>query len=202
MTGPGDSAARTDLRDLLDRPEGWRTQSIPGATTPVRLWRLRLDRATSATVSVVQFPAGWRRPGVGSYSVAEEFVLLSGGLDMNGRHFAAGDWVFVPPGAERTETFSARGAIAVAWFGGVPDWRPDEFDPGAELDVLEAAQRPPVGVLRPPAAPHGGTDVAADQIMPSRQPRDILDAGDWSWWWVPRGASWSEPGRRVFVRSW
>lgn len=199
MTETVPGPRRVDLLEVLRTPSDWVQQQIPGGSAPVRLHRLHLDRASRASVSLVEFPAGWSRVSSGSYAVAEEFVLLMGALEMNGRRHEPGDWAFVPAGGRREDTRAPGGALALAWFGGVPTWRPGEYDERCGTAVAPADV---VGVLKAPSAGHGGTEVVAGPLEPAAVARDVLDARSWTWRWLPPGSAHPPGVDRLVVRSW
>lgn len=199
MTEPAGTARSVDLLHVLRSPSAWVEQHIPDGSAPVRLHRLHLDRTSKASISLVEFPAGWSRAVSGSYAVAEEFVLLAGALEMNGQRHEPGDWAFVPAGARRADTRAGAGALALAWFGGVPTWQPGEYDEGRLTMVAPADV---VGVLMTPSGAHGGTEVVAGRLGRSARARDTLDIRSWTWSWLPAGATRPRRVDRLVVRSW
>lgn len=199
MTGPVDGLRAVDLHELAATSAGWVDQEIPGGSAPVRLHRLWLDRASKASVSLVRFPPGWERTATGSYAVAEEFVVLAGVLEMNGRHHGAGCWAFVPADACRQDTRTPDGALALAWFGGVPTWQPGWYDVRRRTASGPADA---LGVLMAPSAGHGGSEVVSGPLAPAPGVRDALDVERWTWTWLPAGAGLPDRVDRLLVRSW
>lgn len=100
----------------------WTPFTIPGSDPPVELVRLEVDRADGSSTSLVRFPPGWSRPEAGHYVCGEEFVVLAGGLTVSGVAYGPGDRGWIPDGGTRSGSRSAGGALAVAWFSGVPAW--------------------------------------------------------------------------------
>ncbi|WP_395105363.1 cupin domain-containing protein [Actinomadura sp. SCN-SB] len=100
----------------------WRSFTIPSSAPPVRLLRLEVDRSDGSSTSLVRFPPGWSRPDAGHYLVGEEFVVLEGGLTVSGVEYGPGDHGWIPAGATRHGSRTETGALALAWFSGVPDW--------------------------------------------------------------------------------
>lgn len=199
MTDPADGPRVVDLHRVAATPAGWVEQQIPDGSEPVRLHRLRLDRESKASVSLVRFPPGWVRATTGSYAVAEEFVVLAGALEMNDRRHDAGSWAFVPADARRQDTRTPGGALALAWFGGLPLWQPGRYDVRRRTTAgpVEA-----VGVLRAPSPGHGGTEVVCGPLGPAPGVRDALDVERWIWTWLPAGSALSGSTDRLVVRSW
>lgn len=162
--------AALDLAALLSAEDGWRAVTLPGSSPEVALHRLHLDAATRATVSLVRFPPGWRRPATGRYDVGEEFVLLAGDLTVSGVSYGAGDWAWLPPNHVRAASGSKTGALAVAFFTGVPRWWAGQ--PGDEAPSGLTAQSSAPGLLRPDEG-HGWTEVAG--TAPPRAGEVALD---------------------------
>lgn len=96
----------------------WVDYDIPDSNLPVELVRLESAPPSHGFTSFVRFPRGWQRRVAGSYVSNEEFIVLDGKLEMNGTIYSAGEWVFVPAGAERSNTSTPVGALTVAWFHG------------------------------------------------------------------------------------
>ncbi len=119
-----------------------RRYEMPGGRPAVAIRRLATDER-GASWSAVRFPPGFRRPQPGWYPADEEFLVLDGAISVSGVVHAAGGYAFLPAGYLRIDTFSNRGALAVAWFSDRPIWREDTKS--------DAAYRPDL-VL------HGGAD--------------------------------------------
>lgn len=98
----------------------WRAFAIPGSTPDVRLSYLHVE-PDKAFTAVVQFPAGWSRPGTGWYDHIEQVLFLDGEFQMSGRTYRAGDYGWFPAGYVRSGSSSA-GALALAWFSGPNRW--------------------------------------------------------------------------------
>ena len=74
----------------------------------------------------VRFPAGWSRPDVGHYAVAEEFLVLEGELGVDGRRWKAGELAWIPAWRRRHDVRTEAGCLVFVWFGGTPRWLPGE----------------------------------------------------------------------------
>lgn len=107
--------------DLDARVAELASTSVPDANLPLATSVLQVDKASSGTCLLVSFPAGWER-GPGSYTCAEHAVVIDGSIELDGTLWDAGSAFFIPAGAQRTRTFSPGGALAIAWFAGVPRW--------------------------------------------------------------------------------
>lgn len=107
--------------NLLSGERDWRDIEIGGGTPSVRLERLHYDRATKASTSLVEFPAGWTRPDTGWYPCAEELHVISGSITVSGLTYEAGGYGYMPPFYSRIDS-SSDGCLALAWFSGAPGW--------------------------------------------------------------------------------
>lgn len=184
------------LREIDD----WLNLTIPGSDRPVQMHVLHADPASGASVAMVRFPAGWGRPGIGIYAVAEEFVVLEGSIRI-GQQFSAGDYVYLPPRTVREASFTEHGAVVVAWFSGRPVWTPGAPDVPAAGDPVTSRTS---GVLRADAAEVPGAyevrEIASGS--PEAEDVDILDPASWQWEWVPAGASANLVGPGQHARTW
>jgi hypothetical protein len=120
---------------------------IPDSNTPVKMNRLHIWN-DGTSVLVVNFPAGWSRPIIGSYECAEEFIMLEGELHMSGEVFRAGDHAWVPPHSLRIGTSSPNGATALAWFYGRPKWSRQIDDEGSNTQIKTTLKNDFVGEVR------------------------------------------------------
>ncbi|MEU4821964.1 hypothetical protein AB0H37_08850 [Actinomadura sp. NPDC023710] len=100
----------------------WKPLTIPGSGPPVELVRLEIDPADGSSTSLVRFPPGWRRPGAGHYLCGEEFVVLEGRLTVSGVAYGPGERGWIRSAVTRRDSRSEAGALALAWFSGVPAW--------------------------------------------------------------------------------
>jgi hypothetical protein len=110
----------------------WRDAPMPGAT-PVQM-ALLPKLPDGGFRAFVRFPAGWSRPDVGHYAVAEEFLVLEGELSLNGKTWKSGGLAWVPAWQPRRDLGSRTGCLVFAWFGGTPRWIPGESARQASAD--------------------------------------------------------------------
>ena len=119
----------------------WQSAAMPGSNGPVELARLP-SMDDNAFRAFVRFPAGWARPGAGHYAVPEEFLVLEGGLSLDGRTWHAGGYAWIQAGRVRTGSRSTAGCLAFAWFGGPPRWVVgDAAAPATDVDLQLAHWR-------------------------------------------------------------
>lgn len=116
MNAPGDSW--TSLEELVAKLA---ETPVLDANLPLHTYLLHADPDSRASCLLVQFPVGWKR-GTGTYSCAEHALILEGEIILDDHTWKATEGFIVPGGITRRETYSPRGALAVAWFGGAPRW--------------------------------------------------------------------------------
>ena len=180
--------------DLRSRP-----MTIPGSTPDVDLTRLHVDERTRASVSLVRFPPGWARPGVGHYRCAELFVVLNGALEVSGVRYAADNYGYLPARVARADSRSQDGCLAVAWFSGPAAWSdglPPEPAGEAALDGRLGKGDPPAGV--------GGGAYGSDRVPagPVEVPTELLWVELGRWCLLPSGATPPPLPGPVLVRHW
>ncbi|MGH2812734.1 MAG: hypothetical protein ACRDI1_08500 [Actinomycetota bacterium] len=172
--------------------------------------RLQEDTASRAFSGLVRFPLGWERPGPGYYEADEEFVVVDGVLEMSGRTYTAGDWVFVPAGSLRERT-AARPALALVRFFGPARWVPSEVGAGGEaisrrVEDSRGSVDSPFGAGR--AVLLRRSETSSSWVVdpppagtPSPFEAELLDAEGRSWVWVARGAALPGFFGRCFCRT-
>jgi hypothetical protein len=139
----------------------WREAPMPGAA-PVEM-ALLPKLPDGGFRAFVKFPAGWSRPDAGHYAVAEEFLVLEGGLSLNGKSWTRGELAWIPAWTLRRGLGSTTGCLVFAWFGGTPRWVPGQ----------------------PPQAPEDSRHRASIEgrelvrLMPGV--RETLNLGDYTW---------------------
>lgn len=108
--------SRPNDLDLTAAEQPWRQVPMPGANQGVDLVPLASSGQTFALL--VRFPAGFDRSTPGGYVCAEEFVVLDGFVEIEGRRYGRGDLTFIPAHYLRTSMLAPEGCTAIAWFGG------------------------------------------------------------------------------------
>jgi hypothetical protein len=112
------------MHELTFASLAWREAPMPGAN-PVQM-ALLPKLPDGGFRAFVRFPAGWSRPDVGHYAVAEEFLVLEGELSLNGKTWKSGGLAWIPAWQSRRDLGSRTGCLVFAWFGGTPRWIPGE----------------------------------------------------------------------------
>jgi hypothetical protein len=176
----------------------FRSNTIPDSTPDVALTRLHVDRLSRASVSLVRFPAGWARPGTGSYRCAELFVVLDGEIEVSGECYRPGEYGYLPARTARADSHSRGGCLAVAWFSGPPVWSDGLPAEPAEKASLHSrlGEDDPAGV--------GGGARGRDRVPvgPVEAATELLWPAAGRWCLLPSGASPPPLPGPALVRRW
>lgn len=180
----------------------WVDFDIPGGTEPVSLARLRVEEGSGAMSLLVRFPGGWERPVPGHYDIAEELIVLDGVLTLSGREYAAGEWVWLPPGYHRSGYAVGAGVLAFARFFGTTRWVPggkSAASVDAEHRSLDAV--PPGTLLR--KSETDAASIVAPPVAGQRAVADteLFDLDDHRWAWIAAGGEFPQFRGRCFSRT-
>lgn len=113
--------SRVTELDLTASEQPWREVPMPGANLGLEL--VPLASAGETFTILGRFPAGFDRPTPGGYFGAEEFLVLDGHLEIEGRRYVRGDLTFIPANYLRTAMQAPEGCTVLAWFGGAAIFR-------------------------------------------------------------------------------
>lgn len=194
----------------IDDDLGWEPFDIPGGSMPVRLVTVRAEAATRARTVLVAFPEGWRRDEAGSYSCAEEIVVIDGAFEMNGALFDAGSWAYVPAGTGRRATIARPSALVLARFDGSPRWSAHTGEempiPVRALAVETRGGVNPFGARRASLLRRGPESVSWIADVPEAGGlagtyTEVLDLGLRTWHWIPAGSAYPELEGPCFCRT-
>lgn len=98
----------------------WQGGLHSGARPEVESKTLSIDDAGTDATTVVRYPAGWRRHAPEHLTCHEEFLVLEGELEVNGRRYGLHQYGFFPAGYVRSEAASPNGATVLTMFYGAP----------------------------------------------------------------------------------
>ncbi|MSO65532.1 MAG: DUF4437 domain-containing protein [Alphaproteobacteria bacterium] len=117
----------------MGRPhiEFLQSQSLPwskglpgGARADVDAKVLSVDTTAGDCSVLVRFPAGWSRPSPEVLAVDEEFYVLDGELEINGRRYGPDTYAHLPGGYRRLTQAAPSGAVLLAFYSGRIDTAP------------------------------------------------------------------------------
>lgn len=86
----------------------------------VEVKTLSRDREGGAASLILRYPAGWRRTGPEHLHADEEFLVLDGALELNGRRYGDKAYAHLPAGYTRHDTASPEGATVLTFFSARP----------------------------------------------------------------------------------
>lgn len=133
----------------------------PGLYAPgrddVAMKLLSRDEAGTAGTCIVRYPAGWQR-GQHWVTAHEEFLVLAGAIEINGRRYERHSYGFLPAGYPRAAAACPAGAVLLTMFYDRPETHPGVppaglCDPGllvAYVNPLDMAWDP--GLVDPQLA--------------------------------------------------
>lgn len=97
----------------------------PGLARPdAELKILSRDPADGACSVLMRYPPGWSREGPEHIRADEEFYVLDGTLEMDGRCYAADHYAFLPAGWTRQSMRSPGGCVLLAFYNREPELVP------------------------------------------------------------------------------
>jgi hypothetical protein len=91
-----------------------------GARPDVESKVLSRDAEDGSSTCIVRYPAGWTRERAEHLAAHEEFLVLEGALEINGRRYDTHTYGFLPAGYVRERARSERGAVLLTMFYGEP----------------------------------------------------------------------------------
>ena len=152
------------LADWVDQP--FRQVPMPGSNGHIDM--VPLASIPGHLSLLGRFPAGFVRDVPGGYHASEEFLVLDGELEFDGRVLRRGDLTVVPGHYVRRGMSSPKGCVLLAWFAGAPDFLAPE-----ELAATTAA-------------------VEVRNVLGSEQPGLSSDAAVWEISSSERPSGWFE----------
>ena len=84
---------------------------------------LSRDPETGACSMLMRYAPGWRRQGDERIDAAEEFYVLEGAFELNGRRYLRDHYAFLPADWPRTSMASPEGCVLLAFFDREPHLR-------------------------------------------------------------------------------
>ena len=122
--------ARPHIEFIHEQVLPWTKGLYGGARPEVEVRTLSLDEETGGSSLVLRYPPGWRRTTPEALAADEEFFVLSGSLEINGRTYRDLTYGFLPAGHLRESASSPDGAVVLTFF----EHEPRVGDAGAGRD--------------------------------------------------------------------
>lgn len=98
----------------------FRTGLYGGARPEVQVRTLSIDLDHGDSSTQIKWPAGFKRTEPEYLECDEEFLVLQGELEINGRLYKKHDYAHLPRGYLRRTQSSARGAVTLTFFSAEP----------------------------------------------------------------------------------
>jgi hypothetical protein len=98
----------------------WRRIGPSNARPDAEYKFLSRDEKTGGCSALIRYPPGWHREGPEHLGVAEEFYVLSGMLEINGKQFGFDHYGYVPAGCTRGSMSAPQGAVVLTFFDAEP----------------------------------------------------------------------------------
>jgi hypothetical protein len=96
----------------------WSRGLAGGLRPEVESKLLSQDDTDGSATCIVRYPAGWTRTAPEHVTTHEEFLVLDGALEINGRLYEKHCYGFLPAGYPRERAHSARGAVLLTMYYG------------------------------------------------------------------------------------
>jgi hypothetical protein len=96
------------------------TRGVQGIRADVESKTLSADDTDGSSTCIVRYPAGWAREAPEALSTHEEFLVLDGSIEINGRRHERHTYAFLPAHYPRGSVRSATGAVLLTMFHGAP----------------------------------------------------------------------------------
>jgi hypothetical protein len=98
----------------------WQAGLYGGARADVQSKTLSRDDTDGSATMIVRYPRGWSRTAPERLLAHEEFLVLEGAIEINGRHYETHAYGFLPAGFPRQSARSGHGAVLLTMFHGEP----------------------------------------------------------------------------------
>lgn len=114
----------------------WRRIGPGNARPDAEFKFLSRDAVDGASSAIIRYPPGWRRACDETIGAAEEFYVLAGEIEINGRAFPFDSYGYFPAHASRRTMSTGAGAAVLTFFDREPMLEAGNGDPRADLGVV------------------------------------------------------------------
>ena len=129
------------------------SQTLPWRASPwphlpgCQMKTLSRDADSGAVSVLVRYPSGWQAPGAGSLATDEEFLVVDGAFEIDGRTCRQDCYAWLPAGARQAVRAAPDGAVVLAFYAEEPLWIDDDAPaappaPEAEPAFIDAYELP------------------------------------------------------------
>lgn len=113
--------AREHVEFIQAQALSWRGGYLDGAREDVEVKVLSEDGESGACSILIRYPEGWSLDGARHTTVDEEFMVLDGALEINGRTYDLDCYADLPAGFEWASASAPGGAVVLAFFDARPN---------------------------------------------------------------------------------
>lgn len=139
--------ARPHIEFIQSQVLPFRRGLYGGARPEVEVRTLSIDDEGGDSSTQIKWPAGFSRSTPEYLDADEEFLVLEGALEINGRHYRKHDYAHLPRGYLRRTQSSTAGAVTLTFFSGEPhavmsDRAGNNFDPKRLVEHIDTRAHP------------------------------------------------------------
>jgi hypothetical protein len=114
----------------------WEEGLYGGARPDIHVKTLSKDDSDGSATMILRYPRGWHRARPERLGAHEEFLVLDGAIEINGRHYGRHAYGFLPAGYPRESARSTAGAVLLTMFYGEPEVAPARSTPSWDERLL------------------------------------------------------------------
>ena len=129
--------ARPWIEFLYAQKLPWNTGLYGGARADVESKILSIDDTAGDSSTLIRYPAGWERTTPEVLTAEEEFFILDGSIEINGRTYARECYANFPAGYVRESACSPEGCVALTFFDSEPQLYDDQSGEYDKKDLIE-----------------------------------------------------------------
>ena len=145
--------ARPHIEFIQSQVLPFQTGLYGGARPEVEMRILSIDEEHGDASTMLRYPAGWARTEPEYLSEDEEFFVLEGALEINGRQYGKHHYAHLPKGYLRNSQSSSGGAVVLTFFSGEPHAESSD-SPGDGFDNKRLVEQ--IDTLNYPVMEHVG----------------------------------------------
>lgn len=128
--------ARPWIEFLYAQKLPWTDGLYGGARNDVQSKTLSIDDSAGDSSVLIKYPAGWQRADAEVLTAEEEFYILDGDLEINGKTYTQDCYGCFPAGYVRNDARSKTGCVALTFFDSEPNVSGDLSNTFNERDLV------------------------------------------------------------------
>jgi hypothetical protein len=120
----------------------WRAGPRGTGRRDVECKLLSLDETDGSCTSIIRYPPNWQRTGAEHCACHEEFLVLEGWIEINGRRYDRQCYGFLPANYLRNSAYTSDGAVLLTMYYGEPVYRSTPSRPSHDPRLLVECVNP------------------------------------------------------------